>query len=155
MKLEHQRQQLLQERQQFHLEQLRAAEFRQRQQAAQQLATEGKLSIPVINVQQQQQHPVQSSASSSTLASSSSTSSSSQSAPSPAQRPPSQPAHHEPTVLQAQQAANSPLPQIPVNPPIAAVQHQQAQPTRSVTPQLQTQQQVHHQAQMNEGLNGM
>jgi hypothetical protein len=46
--LEIQRQQLLQERQQFHLEQLRAAEFRQRQLAAQQLMTEGKLTIPTI-----------------------------------------------------------------------------------------------------------
>ena len=44
--MEHQRQQLLQERQQFHLEQLRAAEFRQRQLAAQQLLTEGKLIVP-------------------------------------------------------------------------------------------------------------
>lgn len=44
--LEHQRQQLLQERQQFHCEQLRAAEFRQRQLAAQQLLNEGKLVVP-------------------------------------------------------------------------------------------------------------
>jgi len=38
--LEYQRQQLIQERQQFHLEQLKAAEFRARQQAQQRLATE-------------------------------------------------------------------------------------------------------------------
>ena len=44
--MEHQRQQLVQERQQFHLEQLRAAEFRQRQLAAQQLLDEGKLQMP-------------------------------------------------------------------------------------------------------------
>jgi hypothetical protein len=44
--LEHQRQQLLQERQQFHLEQLRAAEYRQRQLAAQNLLNEGKLKVP-------------------------------------------------------------------------------------------------------------
>ena len=44
--MEHQRQQLLQERQQFHCEQLRAAEFRQRQLAAQQLLNEGKLVVP-------------------------------------------------------------------------------------------------------------
>lgn len=49
IKLELQRQQLLQERQQFHLEQLRAAEFRQRQIAAQQLINEGKLNIPQIS----------------------------------------------------------------------------------------------------------
>lgn len=48
-KLELQRQQLLQERQHFHLEQLRATEFRQRQLAAQQLLNEGKLTIPTIN----------------------------------------------------------------------------------------------------------
>ena len=47
-KLEHQRQQLLQERQQFHLEQLRSAELRQRQLAAQQLLNEGKLTMPSI-----------------------------------------------------------------------------------------------------------
>ena len=46
--LEHQRQQLLQERQQFHLEQLRAAEMRQRQLAAHQLLNENKLAIPVV-----------------------------------------------------------------------------------------------------------
>merc|ERR1712037_194124 len=39
--LEYQRQQLIQERQQFHLEQLRAAEFRARAAAQQQLAREG------------------------------------------------------------------------------------------------------------------
>merc|ERR1712111_87419 len=38
--LEYQRQQLIQERQQFHLEQLRAAEFRARSQAQQQLNKE-------------------------------------------------------------------------------------------------------------------
>jgi SWI/SNF related-matrix-associated actin-dependent regulator of chromatin subfamily C len=49
--LELQRQQLLQERQQFHLEQLRAAELRQRQIASQQLITEGKLTIPQVVTQ--------------------------------------------------------------------------------------------------------
>ena len=81
-KLEHQRQQLLQERQQFHLEQLKAAEFRQRQVAAQQLLNENKLSIPQPTMiqQQQQQHqqlqpaqiPRSATPSSSALASSSS-----------------------------------------------------------------------------------
>lgn len=42
--LEYQRQQLLQERQQFHMEQLRAAEFRARQMAAQQLTSEQRTS---------------------------------------------------------------------------------------------------------------
>ena len=40
MQLEHQRQELLRERQQFHMEQLRAAEFRAKQMAAQQLSVE-------------------------------------------------------------------------------------------------------------------
>ena len=49
--LEYQRQQLIQERQQFHLEQLRAAEFRARQQAhammmAQQQQRPGEASTP-------------------------------------------------------------------------------------------------------------
>ena len=39
-KLEYQRQQLLQERQQFHMEQIKAAEHRARQMAMQQLVTE-------------------------------------------------------------------------------------------------------------------
>ncbi len=56
--LEHQRQQLLQERQQFHLEQLRAAEYRQRQLAAQQHLNDGKLKVPTqpqrLIIQQQQ-----------------------------------------------------------------------------------------------------
>ncbi|XP_046624389.1 SWI/SNF complex subunit SMARCC2 isoform X1 [Neodiprion virginianus] len=48
--LEYQRQQLITERQQFHLEQLKAAEFRARQQAHQRLAQEQQQ-------QQQSQHP--------------------------------------------------------------------------------------------------
>lgn len=44
----------MQERQQFHLEQLRAVEFRQRQMAAQQLINESKLTIPQINLPPQQ-----------------------------------------------------------------------------------------------------
>ena len=48
--LEYQRQQLITERQQFHLEQLKAAEFRARQQAHQRLAQEQQQ-------QQQNQHP--------------------------------------------------------------------------------------------------
>jgi len=51
--LEYQRQQLIQERQQFHLEQLRAAEFRARTAAQQQLNKEGG----VGGVQQHQQPP--------------------------------------------------------------------------------------------------
>ena len=43
--LEVQRQQLLQERQQFHMEQLRAAEYRARQTAASQLSAEAKQQI--------------------------------------------------------------------------------------------------------------
>ena len=42
LQLEYQRQQLLQERQQFHMEQVRAAEYRARQIAMQQMATEQK-----------------------------------------------------------------------------------------------------------------
>ena len=57
--LEHQRQQLLQERQQFHLEQLRAAEMRQRQLAAHQLLNENKLAIPVVPNAVVVQQPVQ------------------------------------------------------------------------------------------------
>ncbi|XP_015108391.1 SWI/SNF complex subunit SMARCC2 [Diachasma alloeum] len=49
--LEYQRQQLITERQQFHLEQLKAAEFRARQQAHQRLAQEQQ------HQQQQAQHP--------------------------------------------------------------------------------------------------
>ncbi|KAG7200478.1 hypothetical protein KM043_001044 [Ampulex compressa] len=49
--LEYQRQQLITERQQFHLEQLKAAEFRARQQAHQRLAQEQQ------QQQQQNQHP--------------------------------------------------------------------------------------------------
>ncbi len=63
--LEHQRQQLLQERQQFHLEQLRSVELKQRTQAANQLISEGKLTIPQIPPQQiqPQQQPLMQSAS--------------------------------------------------------------------------------------------
>ncbi|XP_015592128.1 SWI/SNF complex subunit SMARCC2 isoform X2 [Cephus cinctus] len=50
--LEYQRQQLITERQQFHLEQLKAAEFRARQQAHQRLAQEQQQ-----QQQQQSQHP--------------------------------------------------------------------------------------------------
>ena len=50
---------MLQERQQFHLEQLRAAELRQRQLAAQQLLNEGKLTMPtIVTVQSNQQQPL-------------------------------------------------------------------------------------------------
>ena len=42
LQLEYQRQQLLQERQQFHMEQVRAAEYRARQIAMQQMSTEQK-----------------------------------------------------------------------------------------------------------------
>ncbi len=45
--LEIQRQQLLQERQQFHMEQLRAAEYRARQTAASQLSAEAKQQMGV------------------------------------------------------------------------------------------------------------
>merc|ERR1719208_189600 len=43
--LEYQRQQLIQERQQFHLEQLKAAEFRARSVAQQQLNKEGGVTV--------------------------------------------------------------------------------------------------------------
>ncbi|XP_034934186.1 SWI/SNF complex subunit SMARCC2 [Chelonus insularis] len=52
--LEYQRQQLITERQQFHLEQLKAAEFRARQQAHQRLAQEQQ---QLQQQQQSQQHP--------------------------------------------------------------------------------------------------
>lgn len=90
--LEHQRQQLLQERQQFHLEQLRAAESRQRQLAAQQLLNEGKLTMPTAQSSSsiQQTVPPQQSISivtngnsNATVTSSLSLSSSSSSIPSP------------------------------------------------------------------------
>ena len=45
--LEYQRQQLIQERQQFHLEQLKAAEFRARSVAQQQLNKEAGLTVAV------------------------------------------------------------------------------------------------------------
>lgn len=51
--LEYQRQQLIQERQQFHLEQLKAAEFRARQQAHQRLQQEQGQWQPHGNVAQQ------------------------------------------------------------------------------------------------------
>ncbi len=51
--LEHQRQQLIQERQQFHLEQLRAAEFRARSAAQQQLQLENAAKQPVAGIQVQ------------------------------------------------------------------------------------------------------
>ena len=51
--LEYQRQQLITERQQFHMEQLRAAEFRAKQQAQQRLAAEQQ---HLLQQQQQQQH---------------------------------------------------------------------------------------------------
>jgi SWI/SNF related-matrix-associated actin-dependent regulator of chromatin subfamily C len=53
--LEYQRQQLIQERQQFHLEQLRAAEFRARTAAQQQLAREQQ---QPVGPQGQVQHPL-------------------------------------------------------------------------------------------------
>jgi hypothetical protein len=43
LQLEYQRQELLKERQQFHMEQLKSAEYRARQVAAQQLASEQRL----------------------------------------------------------------------------------------------------------------
>lgn len=59
--LEYQRQQLITERQQFHLEQLKAAEFRARQQAHQRLAQEQQQqqqqNLHLIQQQQQQQQP--------------------------------------------------------------------------------------------------
>merc|ERR1711913_115638 len=58
--LEYQRQQLIQERQQFHLEQLRAAEFRARTAAQQKLNQEvGVVPASVVPAQQQQQLPQQ------------------------------------------------------------------------------------------------
>ncbi|KAG1681219.1 SWI/SNF complex subunit SMARCC2 [Nymphon striatum] len=52
--LEYQRQQLLQERQQFHLEQLRAAEYRARHQAHSQVASQnGQAAMPPANPQNQ------------------------------------------------------------------------------------------------------
>jgi SWI/SNF related-matrix-associated actin-dependent regulator of chromatin subfamily C len=60
--LEYQRQQLLQERQQFYLEQLKAAELKQKEMAFQQLKIEGKLAQPsqtIIIKQHQQQAPPQ------------------------------------------------------------------------------------------------
>ncbi|KAL8618460.1 hypothetical protein ACOMHN_049877 [Nucella lapillus] len=50
--LEYQRQQLLQERQQFHLEQIRAAEYRARQIAISQLAAEQRQQAPVASPDQ-------------------------------------------------------------------------------------------------------
>jgi len=57
--LEHQRQQLIQERQQFHLEQLRAAEFRARSAAQQQLQRENpsQPTVAGIQIQVPQQMP--------------------------------------------------------------------------------------------------
>jgi len=58
--LEYQRQQLIQERQQFHLEQLRAAEFRARTAAQQKLNQEvGVVPASVVPAQQQQQQLTQ------------------------------------------------------------------------------------------------
>ena len=48
LQLEYQRQELLRERQQFHLEQLHAAEYRAKQMAAQQLALEQRSQPPVM-----------------------------------------------------------------------------------------------------------
>merc|ERR1712106_1135728 len=53
--LEYQRQQLIQERQQFHLEQLRAAEFRARTAAQQQLNKESGVGVGVAGQQPQPQ----------------------------------------------------------------------------------------------------
>ena len=50
--MEHQRQQLIKERQQFQLEQLKTVELRQRQLSAQNLLAEGKLVIPTVIVNQ-------------------------------------------------------------------------------------------------------
>ncbi|XP_073999997.1 SWI/SNF- related protein mor isoform X2 [Rhodnius prolixus] len=57
--LEYQRQQLIAERQQFHLEQLKAAEFRARQEAHRRLAAEQATAIPPASPQQQQQQQPQ------------------------------------------------------------------------------------------------
>lgn len=57
--LEHQRQQLIQERQQFHLEQLRAAEFRARSAAQQQLQRENPPQQPVAAAAMHAQAPQQ------------------------------------------------------------------------------------------------
>jgi len=48
LQLEYQRQDLLRERQQFHMEQLRAAEFRAKQLAAQQISVEQKAGGPAV-----------------------------------------------------------------------------------------------------------
>ena len=52
VQLEYQRQQLLQERQQFHLEQIRAAEYRARQIAMTQLAAEQRQHPPTASPDQ-------------------------------------------------------------------------------------------------------
>nr|BAN21128.1 conserved hypothetical protein [Riptortus pedestris] len=54
--LEYQRQQLIAEKQQFHLEQLKAAEFRARQEAVRRLAVEQQ-AMPTSPASQQQQLP--------------------------------------------------------------------------------------------------
>jgi len=126
--LEHQRQQLLQERQQFHLEQLKAAEFRQRQVAAQQLLNENKLSIPQPTMIQQHQQlqpaqiPRSATPSSSALASSSS-------GPVPVmmvQQQPTQP--HQQPQQQLPRPASQPSHEINTqNPILVQQQHQSSQ----------------------------
>merc|ERR1712079_427384 len=79
--LEYQRQQLIQERQQFHLEQLRNAEFRARSAAQQQLSKEQLPPGAAAPPQQQQMMGAPAPAGASQI----------QMAPSPAQQPPPQP----------------------------------------------------------------
>lgn len=107
--LELQRQQLLKERQQFQMDQFKAAEQRQKQLAAQNLLADGKLVIPSLTIQQPvpvvtQQTLIQ---------------------PAPSHTP-------QPQVVQQQQPQIGSAPQVPTPP--AAV-GSSAQPSQSQTPQ--------------------
>ncbi|QQP37858.1 Uncharacterized protein FKW44_018273, partial [Caligus rogercresseyi] len=124
--LEYQRQQLIQERQQFHLEQLRAAEFRARTAAQQQLNREGggqtQQQQQQVQVQQQAQQPIQQPQ---------------------AMAPQQQPQQTPPAMAPQQQPAPTMAPQQQqAPPPVMAPQQQQAPP--GMPPQQQQQPPVNH-----------
>lgn len=125
--LEHQRQQLVKERQQFQLEQLKTVELRQRQMAAQNLLAEGKLVIPTVIVNQVAPAP--------TVA---------QLQPPQAKTPQPMPAAPTPPPQQQQQvlvAQQQPQPSVTPQPPPSVpspapqpIQQQPQQPPQSQTP---------------------
>ena len=144
----HQRQQLVKERQQFQLEQLKTVELRQRQMAAQNLLAEGKLVIPTVIVNQTapasavvQLQPPQAKTPQ----------------PMPAAPTPPPQTTQQQQVIVAQQQPQPVTPQPPAPPPSVPSpapqqqQQQQQQPPQSQTPSNTDNQQQPNQVPQSEG----